>query len=87
MPAAPWTVWLFDRPSLTLMLGRCGFSVLDIRVSHKRISLRHLSGAVEARRGSPRDGSGSGALGRLGRLAVPYPFTDTILVTARRDAP
>jgi SAM-dependent methyltransferase len=87
LPAAPWTVWLFDRPSLTRMLGRCGFSVLDIRVSHKRISLRHLSGAVEARRGSPRDGSGSGALGRLGRLAVPYPFTDTILVTARRDPP
>jgi SAM-dependent methyltransferase len=84
LPAAPWTVWLFDRPSLTRMLGRRGFSVLDIRVSHKRISLRHLSGAMEARRAMSRDGWKSEALGRLGRLAVPYPFTDTILVTARR---
>jgi SAM-dependent methyltransferase len=86
LPAAPWTVWLFDRPSLTRMLGRRGFSVLDIRVSHKRISLRHLGGAVNARRASPRDGRWSAALGRMGRLAIPYPLTDTILVTARRGA-
>jgi SAM-dependent methyltransferase len=86
LPAAPWTAWLFDRPSLTRMLARRGFAVLDIRVSHKRISLRHLSGAMQARRTSLRNGWRSAALGRVGGLAIPYPFTDTILVTARREA-
>jgi SAM-dependent methyltransferase len=85
LPAAPWTVWLFDRPSLGSLLGRCGFSLLDVRPSRKRISLHHLLGAGSARGAGASQRLRRAARGRIGRLAVTYPFADTILVLARRS--
>jgi SAM-dependent methyltransferase len=86
LPAAPWTLWLFDRPALVRISARHGLAVLDIRPSRKRISLRHLTAAL-ATRSLPSLARRRRAdlAERLGNMAVPYPFADTIVVLARRE--
>jgi SAM-dependent methyltransferase len=80
LPAAPWTVWLFDRRSLTRMLARHGFAVVAAGPARKRVGVRHLALALAAR-GVP--GAGRLAAGLPSRAALPYVFGDIALLLAR----